>query len=665
MKPRTRQFVSLSVWLFALAGAVFLWLKNEERSLQLKGLVQTTVHRLSATENVVVDTVLVKPGDQVQMGQPLAKMRVDDLKAALDIARGRLFEISAAMEAESQAHLKALAQKRLALKSKQAQAMANGSNARAVSASQRAELSALTKQLKRLAQAEKAGVTALDALSNLKARKARLRTASKHNPGTVLSYQQLADTLRDAIKALDQEHSSTRIGTYRAQAKTQSKLINRLIERVEERTLKAPTSGQISAIKAASGDTIRPGMAVLEMTGRHSQLAIAYIPENQERRFRIGQRIGLKTLHATDPPEIIDGQVSSVGMSIVEITPRLWKRPTVPEFGRAVHIKLQTTRLLPGALVGTTSAPSSQPATQLSNRAPRVIQIPSALKEKTRMEISGAVWLEDLGQSLVVSDDTGIDGKNEDAPWVFWVDPNGKLAPEPAVIQGVDRVSDLESVTMAPSGVLYFLCSQSKSRHGKRPLKRQYLIRVKRAGHTLTSTGETTFYQFLKERLSPQEQATLGVDESLDIEGMTWWKKGLLIGLKSPLSGGRTARLWHLTGLDGMFNPGNSAASEDFQIRLVADVALPTGPDNEYGGISEMFAEGDQVYLLSTTLRGPEAGAAWTLNLKGNPKTPVRIAQWPGLKPEGLARISKSQFLVFFDRGGDQPMMTTLKTQAN
>ena len=77
------------------------------------------------------------------------------------------------------------------------------------------------------------------------------------------------------------------------------------------------------------------------------------------------------------------------------------------------------------------------------------------------------------------------------------MEPNGDLLPEPTQIRGIDQISDLESVTIDAQGQLYFLCSQSLSRKGKRPQKRQYLVRTKRNGRDLTVTGSTTLYRVM------------------------------------------------------------------------------------------------------------------------------------------------------------------------
>ncbi|MEE2757877.1 MAG: hypothetical protein VYA30_14570, partial [Myxococcota bacterium] len=169
----------------------------------------------------------------------------------------------------------------------------------------------------------------------------------------------------------------------------------------------------------------------------------------------------------------LTGVVSNVGSTIVQLPARLWRHPRIPEYGRAIHVLLDENRLLPGEVVSAEPRPGTRPTppvpAPLANTAgqveppqgseppksttdpaasetPQPVQVPDDLRTKTRMEISGAVYLPDLGETLVISDDTGIGGPHEDVPWVFWLDEKGILSSEPSAVAGIQAVSDLEAV---------------------------------------------------------------------------------------------------------------------------------------------------------------------------------------------------------------------------
>jgi len=272
--------------------------------------------------------------------------------------------------------------------------------------------------------------------------------------------------------------------------------------------------------------------------------------------------------------------------------------------------------------------------------------VPQALAERSRIEISGAVWLPERSRFLVVSDDTGFKKRNDDIPWVFMVDKAGRMDPDPIEIDGVDEISDLEAITRDGEGWFYLVCSQSMNKKGKRKPKRTWLLRARLEGPRLRVQGAVRLWALLRDHLTDAQRAELGVDESLDIEGMTWFDGGLAFGLKSPGDGSGRARLWHLTQVGALFTAGLGA--QGAVLRPMGSVNLPIGSAKQPGGISELLADGDGLYVLSTLAEGPASGAAWYLET--SQARPRLLAEWPDRKPEGLAR-GPDGLRVFFDEG--------------
>ncbi|MBV72372.1 MAG: hypothetical protein CMH52_13690 [Myxococcales bacterium] len=696
MNLRTRKILSFGVWALAAFASLFLWLRHDESRAEIKGLVDAKVHQLSVSDMAVVEQIMVQPGQHVREGTPLVVMGRQDLAAQLDIAKAQLLEMTAAMEAESQAYLNELGKERIELQSRQAQATAQHSNAQAVTASQKAELYTLGQQLKRLSIAERAGVAALESLAQLRTRQARLSRASRHSPKAITGFKLLTQRLTEALKRLDKDQSAIRLGPFKARLKTQTQVVNGLLEKIKRRTIKAPVAGQITRLLATRGHSVVAGSPVIELVETRSRRATAYVPEMQFRQLRVGQIIGLKAAGRTQNGGSLTGVVSNVGGTIVQIPQRLWRHPRVPEYGRAVHVKLDDNQLLPGEVIAGTLV-SAQPqkmavSAAQSNKTPsdlaskktesvaprknaasvqvrhiaqskpavRPLPVPDALRAKTRMEISGAVYLTDLKQTLVISDDTGIEGSTDGSPWVFWINEDDTLSTDPTVISGLKTISDLEAVTEGPDGRLYFLCSQSQSKRGKRPKKRQCFFCTKRDGRRLSVVGSVSLFSLLKKALGQDQWRRLGLSDELDIEGMAWWKDGLLFGLKSPLAESRKAQILYLKGIDAVFQTEAELNPSPLDLSVLTTVELPTGPDQRAGGISELMVQGDRLYMLSTVLDGADASAAWYLDLAHLERTPVQWASWPNLKAEGLAKAPQNKIRIFFDRGSDTPMMTLM-----
>src|SRR5262245_43712699 len=74
---------------------------------------------------------------------------------------------------------------------------------------------------------------------------------------------------------------------------------------------------------------------------------------------------------------------------------------------------------------------------------PRAIQVPRSLQKQLKsFEPSAAVYLEDQGSYLLASDDTDED----DSPWLFLMDRQGRVQSEPLSVLGVEKITDIESL---------------------------------------------------------------------------------------------------------------------------------------------------------------------------------------------------------------------------
>ena len=196
---------------------------------------------------------------------------------------------------------------------------------------------------------------------------------------------------------------------------------------------------------------------------------VAYVPETSARTIGVKTTVDVQSIDRSDRVRT-KGVVTSIGQHIVQIPERFWPRPTSPVFGRPVHIRLEHGHsLLPGELVTVISQSGGAMAAGHPPAGPQTVTVPPALSARTRIELSGGIWVQEKGMALVISDDTGYPGRDEDAPWTFWMNTHGELAEEPIQMQGLKSVSDWESVTRGPDGQFYLLSSQSLSAKGSDP----------------------------------------------------------------------------------------------------------------------------------------------------------------------------------------------------
>jgi multidrug efflux pump subunit AcrA (membrane-fusion protein) len=649
MRGGARGWIATAVWALAALAAVVLWMRSSVVGGGLPAVVDAQAHQLGPVEAGRLVAVLVAAGDDVSPGQVVARMDTTDIDAELEVQKALLTEYVAEVEATSILYAEESRDRRLSVSSDLAKVRAALAEARGQEAARQAEIGALRGELERLDAAMRDRLTVVDKLGEMKARQESLSNESRYAPAALKAWSDLARQVESTLSELGEGDFAKRLGPFRARAETQSRRVQQLIELRERRTIRSPVLGRVTSVLRAAGDSVGTAEPFIRIAPLGSQRVTAYLPEEQARGVGVGTPIEAIPRDRTATLTAA-GVVERLGAEIVLLPMQLWVTPEQPRYGRPVHVRLTgDAQLLPGEIVsvhvratgGAQAAPTTVPG-------PAAIVVPDALRARSRLEPSGAVWVPALERLLVVSDDTGLAGPDEHSPLVFSATADGRFDEAPLRVDGVDSVSDLEAVTRSDDGTFYLVTSQSRSSKGKRPTKRQWLLRARLEGRVLRVTGKTHLFARLERELSDEARAELGVGPDLDIEGATWRNGDLLLGLKAPIDRDGRAVVWRLADVDAMLDGDKAPVVTRF-----LDVSLPT--EGAPGGISELYLEGDRLYLLSTLPEGPAAGAAWRLDLSKAGAAPERLGRWPGAKPEAIARAGDGRLVVFFDGGDDGP----------
>jgi hypothetical protein len=284
---------------------------------------------------------------------------------------------------------------------------------------------------------------------------------------------------------------------------------------------------------------------------------------------------------------------------------------------------------------------------------PLAIQVPAKLMQTLKsFEPSAIQFLSSTGNYLVAIDDT----TEEDAPLLFLMDTNGNVDKTPVVIEGLSKMTDMESLSQE-NGYVYVMSSQSRNKKGKILKERNLFVRGKLTGHIL---GETTVIELRAElikalsavsdpRISSM-QATF--DKLIEIESH-YIKNGVVyVGLKDSQSRPGVGLVLEIGKADAIFTQGKL---DPAQIRFSTELDFAKSGGTEEK-ISDISLQKDGSLLVTATLENG-GGSVWNYdgqNLR-------LIMSYESEKPEGITFSDDGKVVVVFDQGNAAPLYTILK----
>jgi hypothetical protein len=362
----------------------------------------------------------------------------------------------------------------------------------------------------------------------------------------------------------------------------------------------------------------------------------------------------------------------TLGPIVSELPPRCWPQPRQLTWGREMIILLdEPADIVAGAGFNVRLEPDSSGSkgkaiaapTTKRTAIPRPMIVPRELLAISRFEPSGAIWVPRLARYVIVSDDTGLPGRNDHAPWLFTMDAKGRVGERPLAVRGVERFNDLESVAAGPGSALYALSSQSYSKKGKRKASRQIFCRLVPEAEGYRMKGSVRLATLL-DAAGSGRLASLGIGSTrqLNIEGMTGIDESLLIGLKAPLAADGSALIWRMTHPERLLSSGKL---EDAGLALWGKVKLSVEVDGRSvpAGIAEILRLPDGSLVIGATASGikpaRQSGALWHVApppSSGGRLQARRIHTFPDRKPEGLAVAPRpGHLVVVFDVDAGSP----------
>lgn len=668
-----------AIWAASIVGAGVLWFDVRHESAV--GFALGAEYLIAPFEGGRIETLQVVPGQKVRAGQIVATLDAQAIDAELAILaaeRERLTAELGAVRSESSVRNfdyirefdESIDAAELALRTARAD--------RTIRAAEYKAMTAQTEVLKGLVDQRMADRRDLDALMvQHTALSEELQTADTQ----IKQLASQAAAAKSRRKLLPTDAATQAVRPVQAELAVIAGQEQLLAARRAEIVLRAPVDGEIAAVHLRPGEVAVSGIPIATLVANPaatSEVSVC-LREHQAGHVSVGDRVQVSPRERGGPG--VSGHITRVGPRIAELPIRCWRNPQLTEWGREAIVTLDTAvPLLPGqafsiAFTGDKSPPppppppaepppAAQPPQPQQLADTRPIEIPPALAARTRFEPSGLSWSSKRDRFVVVSDDTGVGEADEHQPWLFLMNTSGQLDPDPLIVDGLKKFSDLESIAPGPGDSFYILASQSRSKKGKRGPPRQVFARI-----TIDERGARVEAQArLAERLDeggPALLADLGLTDTdnLDIEGMTATSHGgLLLGLKEPLDERSEALIWHLP-KPGDLLSGRTAAAAG--LRKFGTVPLRVSADGKdaAGGVADLLELGDGSLLIATTKSGEDpaqqSGAIWHATGPNELAAARRVREFPGLKPEGLAlRPDGAAIVVVFDTGAATPPWT-------
>lgn len=284
---------------------------------------------------------------------------------------------------------------------------------------------------------------------------------------------------------------------------------------------------------------------------------------------------------------------------------------------------------------------------------PLAIEVPKKLMNQLKsFEPSAIQFLSATDNYLVAIDDT----TEEDAPMLFLMDKEGNVDKEPVLIDGLTKMTDIESLSQE-NGYVYAMSSQSRNKKGKILKERNLFVRGKLNGHILGQTKIIELRAELIKALSSVSDIRVSsmqanFDKLIEIESH-YVKNGLVyVGLKDSQSRPGVGLVLEIGKADTIFATGKL---DPAQIRVSAelDFAKSGGSDEK---ISDISLQKDGTLLVTATLENG-GGSIW--NYDG--KKLGLVISYEEEKPEGITFSDDGKVMVVFDQGDEAPLYTYLK----
>ena len=424
----------------------------------------------------------------------------------------------------------------------------------------------------------------------------------------------------------------------------------------------SPISGIIGTIHIKEKEKLSSFTPIISIHTESPSFIKGYIHEKVHHHLNKGDQVIVSPV--SSPGTVIEGTVLSIGTRIVEYPQRLRRRPDIEIWGREVLVQIpEVTPLLLGEKVAvrpyfSISQSSLFARDENKKKTTGLLNKDSGghefnIIQKQGFEASGIAYIQELDEYLIVSDDT-----DDKKPFILLMKDDGSF--RKVLIDGVDRINDMEAVCLDENGNIYISASQSFNKKGRLSDARKLFVKIERNGSNFFAVGSVNLLDILLEAAEKSDNywalylKKAYKDKTQDIEGIFIKKNDLYLGFKNPLMNGRSVILK----IEDINSLMNNKKVEPQKVSIWRTFELEDRATKRPSHISDLFLHENDLYILSVAETGrgsglSHSGSLWKYNTVSNELH--SLAYFRGEKPEGITLNTKmNRFMIVTDNGQDR-----------
>lgn len=485
---------------------------------------------------------------------------------------------------------------------------------------------------------------------------------------------QAEDRLRNQISRLtrDRSHLPADVDPLQVDIEETEREIALLEHRMKNLFVLAEVDGAVGAVNFKNGEKAPAFAPLITLMPIHPTYVNGYINENLISNLQINQTVEV----SSQGGKTVRGLVVHIGSRIVPIPERLLRIRTLVAYGREVVVEIPAkNEFLLGEKVSVqktwgwnlfdTAQADEKPDKNLRiTGEPQELVIPMNLSDGFSPELSGMVYLPDLRQFAVVSDDYPTK-----VPRILLMNEHGQIQDQMHQIDGLEEMDDLESISSQGQNI-FLMSSMSPTKKGKLKEVRQQFAKIHRSGLHFKLEKQINLAKSLLQALGKSQDPELkkiaqfksdDPEKAFEIEGHDVDDKDLYLALKGPVFLKNQGVILKVKNFQTLFEEGD-LKPEAVTLAHRFQMALPD--KNSEMTLSELKHNGSNIWVASSCLKDA-CSALWKLNPGSDKAELIQEFKVKGL--EGFARFGetdkiygvfdqkkKSQYVVIYNRLGQK-----------